>query len=389
MKNRVVHSKSATLVALFLTALTTAALAADPASVGLPERSRQAEAGMTRHELVDADGVQLFVLSGPELTDAQIQTVAVVHRALKGWTNMSFSSMRISIPGTRAEALLVPDRYSSDGLDLTGYLPSGMQFYFDNGYLEYDFRMKVGTIFLRVNGPFIDEAQLTARVVTAARDPIRFLERTDPAYLYLTLQQVTETLNKLDQAQQDTVKSLQGLVSDYEGLKSQRPLLVSKLAEIDQEIDSTGEAIKKTDTTLTSAIDDLASALVSLNGQLAAQRDDLQKQLDGLRKEHEDLVAQVGKLKEEKDALSASHAAYAQSTGQEIEALRAAILTLHNTGFLSGPKPMDPQLVKRVVELKGATPTMTTADILTTLKAESIKASAKQVDAIVWTYFGL
>jgi hypothetical protein len=284
-------------------------------------------------------------------------------------------SIRVTLTGTKAEALVVPSRYSSDGLDLTKLIPSGLQFYLDT-ILEYDFRMRVGTIFLRMKGQFFDEDQLAARVVSAARDPIKFLERTDPEYLYRTLQEVTSALKGLESGGDNALQSLRDLVADYQSLKAQKPLLEKKLAELDAgnaAVAAELGALASDHAALKGAHDALGVAHEELAGKHQALEATHKADADKLAAADKELVAQV--------------AAASQASAAEVTRLRATVLALHNTGFLRGPSPMDPKLVARAVELRRANAAMTSAEIVTALKTEGITASKKQVDLIVLVYF--
>jgi hypothetical protein len=349
--------------------------AADLAALGMTVLSSRPDGARTVYEIADSRGNRLTVVGDSEMTEAQAKAVLFLRDTLVGWKSMTAPSIRVTLSGTKAEALVVPSRYASDGLDLTTLIPSGLQFYLDS-ILEYDFRMRVGTIFLRMKGQFFDEEQLAARVVSAARDPIRFLESTDPEYLYRTLQEVTATLKGLESGGDSVVQSLRDLVADYQTLKAQKPLLEKKLADL-------GAA----DAALTAELAALASdyaALESAHDALRASHEDLARRHESLRTA---LAAEEGKLTAADKELAARVAAAAQVSEAEIARLRASTLALHNTSFLRGPSPMDPAMVARAVELKRANAAMTSAEVVAALKAQGITASRKQVDLIVMVYF--
>lgn len=349
--------------------------AVDLAAMGVTVLSARPEGARTLYELADSRGNRFTVIGDAEVTDAQARAVLFLRDSLVGWKSMSAPSIRINLTGNKAEALVVPSRYSSDGMDLTSLIPSGLQFYLDT-ILEYDFRMRVGSIFLRMKGQFFDEDQLAARVVSAARDPVRFLERTDPEYLYRTLQEVTAALKGLESGGDNAMQSLRDLVVDYQSLKAQRPILEEKLAELEA-----------ADAALTAELE----ALTSDHAALGGSHDALRARHEELSGRHQSLDAalasEVDKLAAADREIAALVAAATQASATEITRLRASVLTLHNTGFLRGPTPMDPTLVARTVELKRANAAMSAAEMVAALKAEGIAASRKQVDLIVRVYF--
>jgi hypothetical protein len=227
-----------------------------------------------------------------------------------------------------------------------------------------------------MKGQFFDEDQLAARVVSAARDPIRFLETTDPEYLYRTLQEVSATLKGLESGGDNVVQSLRDLVADYQALKAQKPLLERKLAEL-----------SAADAALTTELKALAAdhaALKNAHEALQASHEDLARQHESLQTS---LTVEAEKLAAANRDLAARVATTAQISEAEIARLRASTLALHNTRFLRGPSPMDPAMVARAVELKRANAAMTSAEVVAALKAQGITASRKQVDLIVMVYF--
>jgi hypothetical protein len=372
-------------VLLAVTALSPLA-ALDLTSAGITVLSSQPDGARTVYELEDSQGRTITVIADKEVTDEQAKAVLYLRDTLTGWKSVTAASLRVTLSGDKAEALVVPTSYSYDGMELTKLIPSGMQFYMDT-ILEYDFRMRVGSIFLRMKGQFFDEDQLGVRVVEAARDPIRFLERTDPEYLYRTLQEVTTALKGLESGGGNALQSLRDLIADYQALKAQKPLLEKKLGELDA-----GTAA------LTADLGKLASDYSALKEQedaLAASHQDLARRHDELetagKAEAAKLEAAITALEAANKELAASTAAAAasaaQATATEIARLRTSMLTLHNTGFLRGPTPMDPKLVARTVELKRANAAMTSTDIVTALKADGITATKKQVDLILLVYF--
>jgi hypothetical protein len=312
--------------------------AVDLTSLGITVLSTQPEGDRVVYELKDAKGTRLTVVGDKEVTEPQAKAVLYLRDALMGWKSMAAPSLRVTLSGPRAEALVVPSRYAYDGLDLVRYIPSGMQFYLDT-ILEYDFRMKVGSIFLRMKGQFFDEDQLGARVANAARDPIRFLERTDPEYLYRTLQEVTTALKGLESGGDNALQSLRDLVADYQALKAQKPLLEKKLGELDAGNAALTEDLQK-------LADDYA-ALKNEHDALRASHEELAAKHDELGAKHDELKAEVEKLAAANQALTSQAAAAAEATTKEIVALRASMLALHNTGFLRGPTPLDPAIVAR------------------------------------------
>jgi prefoldin subunit 5 len=374
--------------------------AADLASLGVTVLSSQPDGARVVYELKDAQGNRLTVVGDQQVTDEQAKAVLYLRDSLTGWKSMKAPGLRVTLNGTAAQALVIPATYSYDGMDFTKLIPSGMQFYL-GVLLEYDFRMKVGSIFLRMKGQFFDEDQLGTRMASAARDPVKFLEQTDPEYLYRTLQEVTTSLKGLESGGGDAMQSLHDLIADYQSLKAQKPLLEQKLGELDAskaaltqdlgKLANDYEALRQDHDALQASHDQLQASYDELRARGVAEAQKLEAAIADLTAAGEAEVAKLTQadkdLSARIDAAVADSTAAARDTTAALARLRASVLTLHNTGFLRGPAPMDPKLVARVVDLKQANSAMTSSDILTALKAEGLTATKKQVDIIVFVYF--
>jgi hypothetical protein len=386
-------------------ALLIAALAATPlgavdlASLGITVISATPDGGRTVYELQDSRRNRLTVVGDKEVTEAQVKAVLYLRDSLTGWQNMTLPSLRITLSGDKAEALVVPSAYGYQGTELTRYLPSGMRFYLDS-IIEYDFRMKVGTLFLRVKGQLFGEQELGARLVAASKDPVGFLQQTDPEYLFRTVQEVVAELKALQEG--DAMSGLRDLLADYQLLKAQKPLLERKLGELDAGTAALSSAVGKLASNyqeLQAAVGALGVAMRDRAAEISAKEEAdiaaVEAEMEGLRAE---LIAagraEVERLDAADKELAAKAAqaetdrkAEAEAAAAEIARLRLSMLTLHNTGLFRGPTVMDAKMVARVVELKRANTAMTANEIVTALKAEKVSASKKQVELILYVYF--
>ena len=68
------------------------------------------------------------------------------------------------------------------------------------------------------------------------------------------------------------------------------------------------------------------------------------------------------------------------------KALRA-LLYFRNTGFLRGPRDINPAVVKRVIQLKSNNPALTVDQVAERLEKEKIKASSKEIHLVFAVFF--
>ena len=67
--------------------------------------------------------------------------------------------------------------------------------------------------------------------------------------------------------------------------------------------------------------------------------------------------------------------------------LRMAVITLHNTGFFSGPSAVNAGEIKKLVELKLKNPGLTAEQLATRAQQSGIKLSSKEIKLVLMVYF--
>ena len=246
--------------------------------------------------LKDAAGRAWSISYVEDPTPSLIDRISRLKDQFYAFKNVKIDSLQFAVTGSLINATILPSRFVSGGQDLTAYLPAGLFFSYSDA-LEYDFRVAVESLFLRINGPFTGEDEIVKKVSAAVADPKKFLVRSDPEYI----------LSRFDQYDKSLV--------------------------------------------------DLRAA----NDQLRAADDELRAADDKLRADN-------------------------QALKDELTRVRTAAMTNQNQVFFS-KKPVPPDGVARVTELKQADPSLTVAQVSTKLKAEGIKMTDREIKLVFQYYF--
>lgn len=152
-----------------------------PHALGL-ERSAQTETGLA------------FTLAGPEkLSASQEAQVQYLLQTFSSWEGIVVKSLKIQLTGQQAEAVLLPQSLDVGGVDLSTYLPSGMWFVFKD-YLEFDFRLAVKNVFVRMQGGFFDLSDFKNRLKDAVDNPVAYIQKNDPLYLFNKLSELQKEI---------------------------------------------------------------------------------------------------------------------------------------------------------------------------------------------------
>lgn len=307
-------------------------------SLGFREVERSTVKDRTELRMIDPEGNPFVLIYFQSPTDADLERVAQIWKAMSSFTFITPSSLTVSLLRDGIEIILIPAAFLYRGEDLKEYLPSGLRFYYTD-YPTYDFRLTKEGLFLRMTGRWINEEELANRIIIALEDPEAFIRSQSLEYFAARLVADEQDIQKL-------------------------------LFEIERQQQSAEE--------LSASHDELTQRyerLESLHADLAQKHERLESLHTDLGQKHEE-------LKEELQSLSADYASHLVL----FDRLRYAVLTFHNRSlFRSTPIPRE--VIDRVVELKIETPALTEKEIVATLKNEGIKLKLKELKLILAVYF--
>jgi hypothetical protein len=247
--------------------------AVDISEYGFTVVSSFKEQGKTVHVVRDMSG-NTFEFIGESVSNRQAQIILRVMKDFSELRYLSFKSIRIVPAENKIEALLVPSAFSYKGVDFTRYLPSGLQFYYKD-YLEYDFRMFISKLFVRVREQYLDETSLAENMLEAVNDPIAYIRTHDPDYIIKKFISVDEKIGLLEEENQQAKKEIERLekqlaeaaAESEENIRQLKMSTVqvasqrafSKLKEMDPSAVERVIALKSADSSLT--VDDAVAKL--------------------------------------------------------------------------------------------------------------------------------
>jgi hypothetical protein len=212
-------------VAIFiLTAcLLTAAWAQDFEARGFRVVSSASEGQYTVYRISDGRGYDVSVALTPPTTDKQRAVLDGATETLFSLKNMRIASVRFSITGNRADIVVVPSVFRYKDRDLAVYLPSGFQMAYTD-FLEYDFRMVVDNLFIRVNGQYFSEEQFSERLYSISQNPGAYVQSQDPEYVLKKFRELDRIVEDLkggtDRLRNENKSALDALAKSHEEFKA-------------------------------------------------------------------------------------------------------------------------------------------------------------------------
>ena len=174
----------------------TGVAAADWAALGARVVKTSAEEGRTRLLVADGKGFQFSVSHTGDLTDGDAARIMKLRRRFLTWSIGPVRTINFLLSGPTIEALVLPEKASCGAKDMTELLPAGLLFR-ETDTLEYNFRLTIQNLFVRIKGVYISEAELCSKLSAAAENPREYIRQRDPEYILLTLDRLKARLDDL------------------------------------------------------------------------------------------------------------------------------------------------------------------------------------------------
>ncbi len=330
--------------------------AVSPNNFGISILSTRAENGLSVYEAENRDGYRFSIALKGEPDDSQIKLAHLVEDTFFYWKNLNIESLKIVFENGKASVIIVPAELMYGSVNLSEYLPAGIQFYYDT-FFEYDFRMYVDNLFLRLKGQLLSEDELIKKIYEASINPILFLQTQDPAYIVRQIMAINENISAFAEAEEaEREEAIEELIS----LNTELKKLTSDYNSLKTDFD----------------------ALTASHTELTAKHNELTTKNSELTAEHQ-------KLAEKHDALSGGVSTSDENQEKliaEFDLVRYALIGLSNKGFFGILKPFSTETIESILAIKTANPSFTSAEIAQSIKDSGGKADKNLIKLILAVY---
>ncbi len=151
----------------------------------------------TELQLKDDKGFSFKVTYSGDLSDKNGQLILKLKEDFSGWKNMKLAKLNFIASEGIVEAIVVPSEFSYEGTAINDYVPAGMIFSYTD-YLQYNFRITVNKLFVRIKGDFKGEDLFCKKLVEAIKNPQLFIKKRDPEYFLEKIEELETSLKKLN-----------------------------------------------------------------------------------------------------------------------------------------------------------------------------------------------
>ena len=387
-------------VFLIILLLGYASFAIDYKAAGFELAGELTEDGQLYSVLRDPTGGSLLFRAETEPSANALSQLGALIPVVRSWKGIEIGSIRAVSESDRIRVLILPIAIRRGGENFVSYVLGGIQLFVSKGR-EYDFRVKSGTFFIRLNGILGSENDLLTDIAAAAKDPAAYLASRDPQYavrraaeLEIKLNDLSDQTNKLvaradeltTQAKELGIETQdlfgRGVVFANRATASEGKIveLTEKSAEIEGEI----AQLEAKDEELSTS---LAEAIAGIE-KLTTKAADLEMKIEALNATTADHNTRIIALNEQLVSLSGELGKERANRAEREKASEAALMATMNWAFLGGPKFIPEEAVAKLVELKQADPSLDRKAAELKLKELGIKLSAGEIDIVFTVKFG-
>jgi hypothetical protein len=321
-------------------------------AAGYRVTASRTQGGMPVWDLRTEEGLAFSLAMIGTFSDARAAGVESLLDVIQDIQGLTPDNVRIIFDGDRATAIVIPRRFVIDGDEYRSYMPSGMQFIYDDAP-AYDFRMLVDNLAVRVNGAFLSERQFLDRIVRAVENPAAYIQSSDPQYLAQQIQEMQRLFDEL------SVR-----LAEHQNESALGDI------ELAGEID---EARQEGAAALNTIVRQGRQAVAAAENRM----DGIEDEVDTLRTETEENFQSV----------------IAESTvlADEFARMRQGSVILATRNIFGSLKEVDPDTVEQLVELRKNNPDLLPADALTRVNESLPEGEAplhkKHVQAVYAFFF--
>jgi len=323
--------------------------------------SRESSGGRVLYTLSDQKHGRFTIETVGLVSGATVRSALLLLETVDGWKSLSPGLPAFQADGETVRMRMVPQRFVASGRDLRPFVPSGLSFSALGEQVDYDFRVKSGSYFLRVQGRFQGEAAFLERVLRAVNDPALYARDFDTDYQARRLGELLELVSELEKSAIEKSAAMDKVVRELE----------ARLAAAEAHADKMETRIE---TNVVSQQEGDAALATALTEGESGLRADLAKSEEGIK-------AEIARSEAEVKAYQASQAHVQQLT-------EAAVMAALSKGLFGAPKPVETAAIEKIASLKTANPALTPKELLTALKADGIVATDKQIKAVLAVLFG-
>lgn len=154
------------------------------------------------------------IISDATLDSQQINLIGRTFQTFFNWNELNIESAQLIFEGRKLSILIKLDQFIHNGEDISVYMPSGIQFYYETFY-EYDFRMFKDGLFMRLKGQYYSKEEFLDELYNAVSDPMLYIQIHDPSYVIRQIDELRSENHEQDMNFTALKESHEKLTKEY------------------------------------------------------------------------------------------------------------------------------------------------------------------------------
>jgi hypothetical protein len=325
------------------------------------------DGGVPSWRLQDTQGRRFSVSVMGRFSPAHAEALEAMREVIYEIDGLQIERLRYVFESDQADAVVIPSEFVIEGVDYVEYMPSGMQFEFDDA-VRFDFRLLVDNLAVRMNGQFLSEAQFLDRIQRAVDNPANYIQSQDPQFLAQQIVDLRERMEQRVAVDADQNTRDQEILSRVESLAQ----------ESEAALDSTVEQLTTMGEQAVSRLEAMGERTVNRFEEQIADLEE--QQARRMAEMTEAFETQLQALQEEKAQLQS-----------EFEALRRGSIILASRTLFGNLRNVSPETILQAVQIRAADPSLTTDEVRDQVNAdlpeEAEPLHNKHIQAIFALYF--
>lgn len=336
------------------------------------------DGGVPSWRLRDTQGRRFSVSVMGRFSSVHAEALEAMREVIYEIDGLEIDRLRYVFESDRADAVVIPSEFVIDGVDYARYMPSGMQFEFDDA-VRFDFRLLVENLAVRMNGQFLSEVQFLDRIERAVENPANYIQSQDPQYLAQQIVDLRERIEQRVAVDADQNTRDQEILSRMESLAQESESALT--TAVDQLTTMRDQAVNRLETMGDQAVNRLETM-----GERTVNR--LEEQIAELEEQQARRMAEMTEVFE--THLQAIQAEKAQLQS-EFEALRRGSIVLASRSLFGSLRDVSPETILQAVQIRSADPGLTQDEVREQVNAdlpeEAEPLHNKHIQAIFALYF--
>ena len=164
---------------VFLVAFTVNIYAYDWTNDNVSIVNQSSDENKTELKLKDEVGNEFSVTYYDELQAETAKNILKLKKNFYEWEHMKVDNINFIASEGALQIAVIPKKYEYKGVDYNTFMPSGMLFTYTYT-LQYNFRITVERLFIRIKGDFTTENDLSKKLADAVKNPQEFVKKRDP-----------------------------------------------------------------------------------------------------------------------------------------------------------------------------------------------------------------